>query len=98
LNGTLPVPPYLAAAAICDTIAASFAQQVQNSVGPLSESPQQKFVQYNTLAEQYRILYATNGRGIVANSLAGVRPAAPTFGGGGPSYLGTTPYADPEGM
>lgn len=90
--------PYLAAAAVCDQIAFRYAREVNNSIGPLSESADQKFQHYTALAQNLRVLHATNGKGVVTGSLAGTVVAAPTLGGGGRTFLGSTPYTNPEGQ
>lgn len=76
-------PAWLAAAWVCDAIAAKFARQVQQSLGALSRSAQQQFEHYRDLAAHYRMLHNTNGAGT-----SGVKIAVPVLGGGGPTYLG----------
>ena len=90
--------PYYAAAAACDMIAFFYAREVQNSLGPISESAQQRYEHYVALAQSLRVLAATQGKGIIQGSIAGIRIGAPRLGGGGPSYLGTSAYQNPEGL
>ena len=90
-------PAWMAAAHVCDSIAAKLARQVQQGLGPLSASNQQQYEHYVALAQQFRVLHATNGQGVILGSLAGVKPAAPVLSGGGKTYLGSTTYRDPEG-
>ena len=85
-------PPWLAAAHVCDAIAGRFARKMQQTLGPLSASNQQQWEHYRQMAQDFRILHATNGSGIIDGSLAGTKPAAPVLGGGGTTYLGGTPY------
>lgn len=85
-------PPWLAAAHVCDAIAGRLARKMQQSLGPISTAQQQQWEHYRQQAQDYRVLYATNGQGIVTGSLAGTKAAAPILGGGGPTYLGGVPY------
>lgn len=91
-------PAWLASAYICDAIAGRFARQMQQSIGPLAKSAQMMWEHYRQQAQDYRVLYATNGLGIVDGSMAGVKAAAPYLSGGGQTYLGPTtdPYTGTE--
>ena len=91
-------PAWAAAAAVCDTIVFRFAQDVQNSVGPIAESSQQRYEHYLALAQNLRVLSVTNGKGIIPGSLAGTPLGSPQLGGGGSTYLGTSLYMNPEGI
>lgn len=91
-------PGWLAAAFTCDNIAFSFAREVQNSIGPLSEQSQQKYDHYVALAQQMRVLSYTHGKGLIPGSLAATPTGVPIIGGSGRTYLGTTPYFNPDGM
>lgn len=77
--------PYMAAVAACDMLAMKYAREVNNSIGPLSESAQQRYEHYVALAQSLRVQLATDGAGIVPGRLI---LAAPILGGGGPTYLG----------
>ena len=90
-------PAWLAAAHVADGIAAKFARKADRSLGSLSISASQQRDHYRELAADLRMLWATGGRGN-SSGLAGVVPAAPILGGGGPTYLGTSRYVDPEGV
>ena len=79
-------PAWLAAAAVCEVIAARFGRQVQQSLGPLSRAAQQMFDHYRQLAQDLRAAAASGGRGGTA-----VRAAAPVLGGGGRTFLGGRP-------
>ena len=86
-------PPWLAAAHVCDGIAGKFARKVQQSIGgALSASNQQQYEHYLALAQQFRVLHATNGKGVLNGSMAGVTPAAPILSGGGSTVLGGGTY------
>lgn len=76
-------PAWLAAAWTCDAIAGKFARRMQQSIGSLSRSAQQQYEHYRDLAAHYRMLHATNGKGVTA-----AKVAYPVLGGGGPTYLG----------
>lgn len=80
-------PPYLAAAAAADAIAGKYARKMNQSVGPLSQQEEQQYLHYVQLAQQFRLLAATDGKG-VANQTLRVVPASPILGGGGRTYLG----------
>ena len=86
-------PAWLAAAHVCDAIAGKFARKMQQTLGPLSASNQQQYEHYLQLAQQMRVLHATNGKGVVSG-MSGVVAAAPVLGGGGRTYLGGTPYSN----
>ena len=88
---------WMAAAAVCDTIAGQFGRKADRSVGPLSISASQQWEHYKDLANNFRVLAATNGKGLVQGSMASVIPAAPVLGGGGKTYLGSSTYMNPEG-
>lgn len=80
---------YLAGAAAADAIAAKFARKMSASVGPLSQQAQQQWEHYVALAAQLRVLYNTNGLGVVGLSqTARVLAVSPVLGGGGPTILG----------
>lgn len=85
-------PAYLAAAHVCDALAGKFARKVQQSVGPLAASNQQQYEHYVAEAQRYRVLYLTNGVGVVQGSMAGVVKAAPILSGGGSTVLGGGTY------
>lgn len=80
-------PAYLAAAAACDSIASKLARNIQNSIGPLSNSDQQQYEHYLQLAAQLRLAYATNGLGDATQNLR-ILNVSPVLGGGGRTYLG----------
>lgn len=91
-------PAWLAAAATCDAIAGKFGRKMQQGLGPLSASNQQQFEHYVQLAQQMRVLYATNGLGSGQGmGMSGVRAASPVLGGGGRTYLGPQSYTQGEG-
>ena len=79
--------PYLAAAMVCDGIAAKFARRAQRSVGSLSIAANQQYEHYVAEAARLRYAYATDGRG-VGGGFSTVKPAAPVLGGGGTTFLG----------
>lgn len=83
-------PAYLAAAAACDAIAAKFGRQMQRSIGSLAASAQQKYEHYVALAQQYRVAYATDGKGVVPSTSLRIHPGVPILSGGGPTVLGGT--------
>lgn len=85
-------PAWLAAAHVCDAIAGKFARKINQSVGPLSASNEQQYEHYVALAQQLRVLHATNGKGVIAGSMAGITPATPRLSGGGKTYLGSSSY------
>lgn len=89
-------PAWLAAAHTCDAIAGRFGRAAQRSAGPLSISAQQRFEHYRQLATDLRVLYATNGK--TTAGFHGVTPGAPILSGGGRTYLGSSTYANPEGV
>lgn len=86
-------PPWLASAAVCDQIAGLFGRRMQQSIGPLSRAAQQQWEHYRDMAEKYRALYASDGKSTTTNAGASVL-AVPSLGGGGKTYLGTTPDFD----
>ena len=88
-------PAWAAAAGICDSIVFRFAQDVQNSVGPLSESAQQRYEHYLSLAQNLRVLSVTNGKGIITGSLAAVTQWAAGRGATGVISTGETPQDPP---
>lgn len=89
-------PPWLAGAMVADSIAAKYARKADRSIGSLSISAKQQRDHYRELAADLRMLYQTNGLG-QPGTLGAVTPAAPILGGGGPTYLGGSPYMNPEG-
>lgn len=89
-------PLYLAAAAVCDALAMKYAREMDNSVGPLSESASQQHQHYLTLGQTLRTMYATGGKGVIPGSLAATPIGMPVLGGGGPTYLGPSAYMNPR--
>lgn len=81
-------PAYLAAAAGCDAIASKFGRKMQRSVGPISLSAQQQYEHYVELAQQLRVAYATDGKGIIPSTSMRIHPGVPMLGGGGNTVLG----------
>lgn len=77
------IPPYYAAAFVCENIAALFARRAQRSIGSLSISAQQQYEHYVAKAQSLRVLAKTNGRG------GGAGLGVPVLGGGGSTVLGS---------
>lgn len=87
-------PAWLAAALACDSICGKLARKMQQSIGPISASSQQQWEHYRDMAQQFRVLYATNGLGVIQGSMAGIKAAAPVLSGGGKTYLGGSNYSN----
>lgn len=86
-------PAWLAAAHVCDAIAAKFARKMQQTLGPLSASNQQQYEHYVNEAARYRMLYVTGGQG--TGGVSPMKVAGPVLSGGGPTVLGGSGYSNP---
>lgn len=88
-------PAWLTSAHVADAIAAQFARKADRSIGSLQISAKQQRDHYRELAQDLRVLHATNGKGVVGG-FSGIVPGKPVLSGGGKTYLGGDSYMNPD--